>query len=51
MAAPDVYNTVRDKFMFNFDLNREQISVIETVLNKDVFSVLPTGYGSSACYI
>ena len=32
------------------DLKQEQLRVVEAFVERDVFAVLPTGYGKSLCY-
>jgi superfamily II DNA helicase RecQ len=49
MAA---YAKVKLKYKLEFDLRQEQADIICSLINKkDVFSVLPTGFGKSLTYI
>ena len=43
-------NTISKKFG-HFSIKSEQLQVVSSILNgRDVFAVLPTGYGKSFCY-
>lgn len=52
MEVQELYETVREKHHFDFELKKEQLPVISAVVSKkDVCATLPTGYGNSMCYI
>lgn len=55
MAALNVkkiFEEVRPLYNFEFDLKDEQISVIESILEKKhTVGVFPTGFGKSVCFL
>ena len=43
---------IKPRYNFDFDLKNEQISVIESVLEKNhTVGVFPTGFGKSICFL
>lgn len=52
MDIEKIFEEIKIKHNFNFDLKQEQKKIIDLVLNgQSVSGVLPTGYGKSMCYI
>jgi superfamily II DNA helicase RecQ len=52
MNVQDLYQQVRLKYNFNFDLKPEQGDAIKCILRKKhVFAILPTGFGKSLCFV
>ena len=49
----DVYEKrIKDKFHFNFELEDEQVEVVESILRGNhTVGVFPTGFGKSLCYL
>ncbi len=46
------YSAIKTRFNFNFDLKDKQISCLSSIVaKKNVFSVLPTGFGKSASFL
>lgn len=47
-----VFESIKNIYRFDFDLKKEQINIIQLILNeRHVFGLLPTGFGKSVCYI
>ena len=55
MDADDVkstFDSIKSMHSFDFDLKDKQVHVLTSTLNsRNVFAVLPTGYGKSMCFI
>jgi len=52
MNILEAFDDVKSRFHMNFELKKHQEEIISLILNdKNVFAVLPTGYGKSLCYI
>ena len=47
----ETFHSLKDLYQFDFTLKDEQIAVLLGTMNKrNVFAVLPTGYGKSVCF-
>lgn len=51
MASRDILSDILRKFNFDFMLKPEQRSIVEAIAEKkDVFGLLPTGFGKSMTF-
>lgn len=47
----ETFHSLKDLYRFEFTLKDEQIAVLLGRMNKrNVFALLPTGYGKSVCF-
>lgn len=47
-----VFESIKNIYRFDFDLKKEQINIIQLILNvRHMFGLLPTGFGKSVCYM
>lgn len=52
MSLREVCNTILTEKGFHFVIKDKQIEIVDTIFNgQDIFTVLPTGYGKTACYM